>query len=269
MRLFPQENVRPLPLGTRILAVHPLTSVTMNGKHTHTAKITGSSGRSPATTRYRVRFDVTKRKQFWIPYSDIVAMEPVLKKGDLYPVASEWLKREDMPELTSSTTTTDQTCLGYTNHKTASMVLVLDNTQELYSMYTRSNLSSFGELLRDIKKTMGSMVPGESFTFRDKEINREEIMEHLRDVQSELCQNFLHEISSDIELPQSKPWMKPAMCSYLRITMNMPMLVAEREVEQFFSTTTSTNDQHDDEPAEVAAPAAPATSTTWEGVPHV
>lgn len=76
MKLFPRESVRPLPLGTPVKAFHPMTLGVVHG-----GVIVGASqsdqGAGPTTMRYRIRFDVTAKRQrlFWVRANDIVAMQ--------------------------------------------------------------------------------------------------------------------------------------------------------------------------------------------------
>ena len=98
MKLFPGENIRPLPLGLRVKAFHPQTPGVV-----HFGIIRASAGSTEntiKTCRYQVQFDVTGRKRFWIGAQDIVQAEfPVTINGvKCMPVESEWLSRVELEE---------------------------------------------------------------------------------------------------------------------------------------------------------------------------
>lgn len=78
----------------------------------------------------------------------------------------------------------DDKVLGYQNHKTACLALYLSNERSAYDAVRSNRIESYGELVRVLGFSMGSEVPREGFTFRHPEINREEIMEHVRSIRS-------------------------------------------------------------------------------------
>lgn len=79
----------------------------------------------------------------------------------------------------------DNKVLGYQNHKTACLALYLSNERSAYDAVRSNRIESYGELVRVLGFSMGSEVPREGFSFRNPEIDREEIMEHVRGIQDD------------------------------------------------------------------------------------